>query len=186
MVDACFRRDPLTGEASRVEQVELPRRRDVQHVEPRVVTRGQLDREAGRLVTGLFRSDTGVLAERNVIAVSGAGGRFIGDDGRGMFAVRRNDQRRAGKDALEGAFVIDQHVASARSHEHLDTTREPLVDRFDRFEVVIGGAKVEAVVRHRPGGGSGVLVRECLGRDRLRLGVRHFHIAGDAAGHRCA
>ena len=186
MVDACFRGDPFVGEVSRLEQVELASRRDVQHVEARVVTHGQLDREAGRLVAGLFGPDTGVLAERNVVAESGAGGRFIGDDGRGVFAVRRNDQRRAGEDALEGAFVVDQHVAGARSHEHLDTTRQPLVDRFDRFEIVVGGAEVEAVVRHRPGGGSGVLVRERLGGDRLRIGVRHLHIAGDTAGHRCA
>ena len=100
--------------------------------------------------------------------------------------MRGDDERRGREDAIQGLLVVDQHVPGARAHEDLDAARLPSVDRLDRLQVVVGGAKVEPVIRHRPRRGAGMLVCERLGRHRLRIGVRHLEIARDATGHRGA
>lgn len=123
-----------------------------------------------------------MLREGDVVPVFGPGGRFVRDDRWRVLAVGGDDERRRREDALEGALVVDQHVAGAGPHEDLDAARQPPVDRLDRVQVVVGRAKVEPVVGHRPGGGSGVLILERAGRHRLRVAVRHLQVARDTAG----
>src|SRR3546814_9017407 len=55
---------------------------------------------------------------RHVFAVLLARLGFVGEDHRRVFAVRDDDQRRTCKDAIQGFWIIDQHVAGRRAHEH--------------------------------------------------------------------
>ena len=148
MVDAGFRRDPLIGQVSRCKQVQLPGRRDVQHVEPRVVARRQLDGEARRLIARVYRANERMFRERDVVPVPGPGGRLVRGDGRRVLAVGGDDEGSCGEDGVERALVVDQHVAGAGPHEDFDTACQPPVDGLDGLQVVIGRAKVEPVVRH--------------------------------------
>ena len=150
-------------------------------MQARAVAPGQLDREARRAVAGLDGSNARVLAERYLLAVSLPGPGLVRENRRRVLAVGGHQQGRVGEDALQRPLVVHQHVAGARAHEHLDAARAMPVDRLHRLEVVVGGAEVEPPVRHRAGGGAGVLVLERLGRHRLRPAVGHLQEAGDAA-----
>src|SRR5690606_35887305 len=119
--------------------------------------------QPGRLETGLARADVRVEPGRDVVAVLRT---VLGEgrvDGRRVLAVGDDGHRRVAEDRVQGVRGVDQHVAGGGAHEHLQPGRGARIDAAHRFEVVVAGAEVEAVVGARPPGGAGVLVLQRRG-----------------------
>ena len=186
VMHAGFGGDALARQRPRREQAELLGGGDVQHVQARAVRLRQRHRQRRGLVAGIHRADARMLGEGDVVAEARRRRGFVGENGRRVFAVRGDEQRTVREDALQGAFVVHQHVARGRAHEHLDAAGLGDVHRLDRFQVVVGGAQIEGEVGHRAPRGAGVLVEQRGVVHRLRIAVRHLHHAGDAAGRRRA
>ena len=184
MVRAHLGRDAFARARAGLEQRHLARGGEVQNVQPRAVPLREVDRHGRRFETRLHRADVRMLGHRDVVAVTRARTRFVGLNGGRVFAVRRDQQRCAGKDAFERGRVVDQHVAGRRPHENLHSAGERRIDGFDDLQVVVRGAEIEGVVRQRDSGGARMFIAQGRVRDRLRIAVRHLHVAGDAAGDR--
>ena len=105
--------------------------------------------------------------------------RRVGADGRFVFAVGGDRQRRLGEDAFERRLLVDEQVAGAGADEDLDAGRA--VGRLQLVEVVARRADVEAVVDERLLGRERELFFDAGLRDRGRHGVRHFEKRRDAA-----
>ena len=101
------------------EQIGFVAGRNVQHVKAVLVPEGQVDRPP--------RGDDrrGVVANAAVIGDVGRAGKpgGIGPDGRFVFAVGTDRQRRLGKDRFQRRLVIDEQIARAGADEDLDPRR---------------------------------------------------------------
>ena len=166
-----------------LEQRQLVGGGDVQHMQAGAVLARQRHRQPGRLDAGLARTDVRMHVRGQRIAVLFLEGLQVGIDHRRVFAVRDDRGRAFAEDRVQRFRVVDQHVAGRSTHEHLHARGLLRVQRTDRFQVVIAGAVVEAVV------GPGAAARELVlgfqdGRiQRRRVGVGHVHEAGQATGH---
>ena len=155
----------------------------VQHVELGAVLLGQGDRQAGRFVAGVGAADAAVLAHRHILAPLGAGFVFQHLDGGGVFAVGDDHHRALAEDGGQGLLIVHQHVAGGGTHEDLDAAGLFGIELLDLFQVVVGGAEVEAVVGGGGVGGYLVFGFEGIEGGGLGIDVGHFHEAGGATGH---
>ncbi len=172
----------LAGDWARFEQRALVRGRDVQHVQARTVFSRQRDRQFGRLDARFARTDQWVLIGGNVIAPDRARFLFVGDDRRRVLAVRDDRHRCIAKDRIKCRRIVHQHVAGRCAHEHLDAGCRERIEMPDVLDVVVGRAEIERVVDARDFGRARVFCFERRAIHRGRSGVRHFHVAGNAAG----
>ncbi len=182
MVRAHLRGDALARAGAGLEQRHFARGGEVKNVQTRAVALRQAHGHRRRSETRFHRADVRMLRNRNVVAVPRACSRFVRLNGRRVFAVRRDQQRRARENPFERGRVVDKHVAGGRAHEHLHAAGEHGIDGFHHFEVVVRRTEVEAVVREGYTRGARVFVAQRGVGDRLRIAVRHLHVAGDAAG----
>ena len=141
--------------------------------EPNGKRRGRIARFGG--------TNARVFCKGNVIAILLVRFGLGGLNHRCILAMRGDDERRACEDAFERDRVVHEHVAGRSAHEHLDATNERVIYALDGFEVVVGRTKVEGVVGHRVTLGDGELIVYRIDSDGLWPGVRHLHVARDAA-----
>ena len=73
---------------------------------------------------------------------------LVGQDAGRVFAVSEQDGRHLGKQALQNAWVVHQHIAGGCAHEHFDSSHFTRSEGRDGVEVVVAHAKMEAVVGH--------------------------------------
>ena len=102
----------------------------------------------------------------------------------GVFTVCHEGQSHLfceGEEAVEGFFLIDEHVACGGAHEEFDAWHLVDVELAQLVEVVVGGAREEGVVDVHALDGHSLLVAECLEGGGLRLGVGHVEDGGDAS-----
>ena len=182
MVHAGFGGESLAFQRCGAEQRKFLGGRDVQDVQARVMALGQFGGHRGRSVTSFDVADARVFAGGDVFAPLGFGGGFSNFDARGVLAVRRDEGGGVPEDAFEGRGLVDKHIARRGAHEDLHTADLARIKRFDGFEVRVGGAKEEGVVRDRGGRADGIFLLELLVRGRRRIRVRHLHERRHATG----
>ena len=184
VVRANLRGDSLGRDRSGLEQLELTRRRQVQHVQPRAMALGEIDRHRRRAVARLGGTDQRVRFDRDSVAVALAVALLVLPDQRRVLAVRRNRHARLGENSFERLRVVDEHVARRRAHEHLDAAGVCGRDALDLLEIRVGRAEVEPVVDVAAGGRDPPLLGQRRAIRRRRLRVRHVEKARDAAAKR--
>ena len=174
-------RDALALDRPALEQLELARRGEMQHVEPSTMALREPDGLRRRSVARLGRANQRVRLDRHVLSVALAIAFLVLPNQRRVLAVRGDRQARSGEDAVEHGRIVDEHVARRGAHEHFDAARVLGADALDFLEIRVRCAEIKAVVDVARGRGDAALFRErgAIGRRRLR--VRHVEEAGDAA-----
>ena len=184
MVHADLGGDALAFDGTRFEQFQFPRGRQVQDMQPAAVAGGEFHGETRRLVAGLLGTDPGMHLNRDRIAIFLSRALLVGENHRRVLAVGRNHQRARRENALQGLFVVHQHVARGRAHEHLDAAGLQRVHRLDRLEIVVGRPEIESVVGSGFGRRASMLVLQRARIDGLRHAVGHLHVARNATRQR--
>ena len=186
VVDAGLGGDALALQRTGGKQLQLTGAGQVQDVEARVVPPRQLDRQRGGLVAGVDTTDLRMKTHRDGITVLGAKPFLVGLDGRGVFAMRRDQGRRIAEQLVQGLGIVHQHVAGGCAHEHLDPAGLVRVEASDLVDVVVGRAEIEGVVSPTAVAGERELGLQRVQGHGLRVGVGHFHPAGDTPRQRRA
>ena len=100
---------------------------------------------------------------------------LIGSDRRFILAVCTYRNLCFCENSLKCLLLVDEQIASARPDEDLDSWY-PSSD-LERFNVLLGGSHIEAIVDQRFGRRNRILLLDELLVDRRRLGVGHLQVA---------
>ena len=84
----------------------------------------------------------------NMLAEAFAQALLVGQDAGCVLAMSEQNGWHLGKQALQNAWVVHQHIAGGGAHEHFDPSHFTGVEGGDGVEVVVAHAKVKAVVGH--------------------------------------
>ena len=156
----------------------------MEYVETRAMCTRQLDRERRRCVTRFSRADVCMFNERDVVAELFSCASFVRQNHGCVFAMSGNEYGCGGENPIKCVGVVNQHIPGRRPHEYLDSAGAGWIDRLNVLKVVVGRAKIKAVVRERVLGRPIVFALQCFGIRSLGIGVRHLHVTSDAASDR--
>ena len=184
MVNTSFSRNSLSFDWTGVEQFHFAGGRQMEYVETRAVCVRQLDRERRRCVTHFSRADVRMFNERDIVAELFSCAGFIRQNHGCVFAMSGNEYRCRGENPIKRFGVVNQHITGRRPHEDLDAAGAGWIDRFNVLKVVVGRAKIKAVVRERVLCRPIVFTLQCFGIRGLGIAVWHLHVTGDAASDR--
>ena len=125
------------------EQLGFGAGRNVQHVEAVAVPVGEIDRAARGDERGRVVANSRVVGD----VVRAGEPRRVGADGRFVFAMGGDRQRRLGEDSFQCGLLVDEQIARAGADEDLDAGRA--VGVLQLVEIVGRRADVEAVIDER-------------------------------------